>query len=108
MNLYRQNVEKMDPDLFQPDRFRTMYMRAGEAIIFTSRTIHGSHGNTAQHERLAVGGRYTTPKVSVYPEQGEYKEVNHFQPLTPVLLDKYKKIFPVLTLSGRKTEKVLK
>jgi non-heme Fe2+,alpha-ketoglutarate-dependent halogenase len=104
MNLYRKNVEKLDSTLFPEDRFRTIRMRAGEAIIFTSRTTHGSHGNTAQHERLALGGRLTTPKVGVYPEKGEYKEVNHFQPLTPVLLDKYKKTFPLFSLSKQKSE----
>lgn len=102
MNLYTANFTRMDQDLVRPEMFRTMKMKAGEAIIFTSRTIHGSHPNRASHERLALGGRYTTPKVSVYPEEGEYKEVNHFQPLSPVLLDKYKKTFPVYALERNK------
>lgn len=98
VNLFIKEVEKFDNQLFDKSKFVTLTMKAGEAIIFTSRTIHGSHPNTNETERLALGGRYTTSAVEVYPDDGEYREVKHFAPLEPVILDKYKKTFKVCSV----------
>lgn len=57
----------------------TPRMKAGEAIIFTSCTIHGSHTNQGNERRLALGGRYAGSWVDIYPED-EYVEDGHFNP----------------------------
>ena len=58
----------------------TPRMKAGEAIIFTSCTIHGSHTNQGNERRLALGGRYAGGSVDIYPED-EYVEDGHFHPV---------------------------
>ena len=105
VNLLINVIKRFDKKLINRDDIRTLSMKAGEAVIFTSRTIHGSHGNKTDAERLALGGRYTSPSVTVYPDAGEYKEINHFKPLEPVLLDKYKKIFLVHSIEKERTRK---
>ena len=59
---------------------RDAIMKAGEAIIFTSCTIHGSHTNQGNERRLALGGRYAGGSVNIYPED-EYVEDGHFHPV---------------------------
>jgi non-haem Fe2+, alpha-ketoglutarate-dependent halogenase len=55
------------PDLFEGFATRSMEMKAGEFIIFTSLNTHASHPNTTTGDtRLALAGRYTTPDVKVY------------------------------------------
>lgn len=104
VNLLINVMQRFDKELINKDHIRTMRMKAGEAIIFTSRTIHGSHGNKTDAERLALGGRYTSSDVTVYPDEGEYREINHFKPLEPVILDKYKKTFLVHPVSKSVTD----
>ncbi|MDG1890628.1 MAG: phytanoyl-CoA dioxygenase family protein [Verrucomicrobiota bacterium] len=87
-------LTKIDPKIKEIlDKIETVNMKAGEAIIFTSRTIHGSHPNSTRNDRMAIAGRYTTNGVAVYPDGGDYIMTNHFRPEKPLLLDKYKKIF---------------
>ncbi len=55
------------PDLFDGFETRSMEMKAGEFIIFTSLNTHASHPNiTTDDTRLAFAGRYTTTDVKVY------------------------------------------
>ena len=58
----------------------TPRMKAGEGVIFTSCTIHGSHTNQGNEKRLALGGRYAGSSVDIYPED-EYVEDGHFNPV---------------------------
>jgi non-heme Fe2+,alpha-ketoglutarate-dependent halogenase len=47
-----------------------MTMKAGQAIIFTDRVLHGSLPNTtADQHRLAINFRVTIPQVDVYPHR---------------------------------------
>jgi non-heme Fe2+,alpha-ketoglutarate-dependent halogenase len=84
-------VNKLSPGIIDNAKVVTMKMKAGEAIIFTSRCIHGSHHNSGERERFAIGGRYTSAHVDIYPDDIEYREINHFLPLKPVLAKKYLK-----------------
>lgn len=55
------------PDLFEGFETRSMEMKAGEFIIFTSLNTHASYPNTTSDDtRLALAGRYTTTDVKVY------------------------------------------
>ena len=46
---------------------RPMVLRAGQAVLFTSKCLHGSLANLANDQRFALVGRFTTPDVDVYP-----------------------------------------
>jgi non-heme Fe2+,alpha-ketoglutarate-dependent halogenase len=84
-------IKELSPEIIDDEKIVTMKMKAGEAIIFTSRCIHGSHHNFVDRDRLAIGGRFTSSFVDIYPDDGEYREINHFLPLKPVLDKKYLK-----------------
>ena len=47
-------------------------LEAGEAVLFTSKCVHGSLGNTSDRQRFALVGRYTTTDVDVYPGKSPY------------------------------------
>lgn len=92
-------VAKHDDQIrLEPGVVKTMGMKAGQAVVFTSRVIHGSHPNTTGVPRRALAGRYTSEAVDVYPEAGPYVMTNHFRPLQPVLLEKYQHPLKVLGL----------
>ncbi|MDQ2882578.1 MAG: phytanoyl-CoA dioxygenase family protein [Actinomycetota bacterium] len=60
--------------IFDPDaegaKIDTILMRAGQAIIFTDRVLHGSLPNvTPDQRRLAINFRVTIPEVEVYPHR---------------------------------------
>ena len=60
-----------------------MEMEAGEAVIFTSRCMHGSLPNiTKRSTRFAIGARYVPTHVKVYPEQNHFTEHGGFFDLT--------------------------
>ena len=99
VKMLQYGIQRTDPDVLNHDKLVTINMKAGEALIFTSRTIHGSEPNSSGKERLAIAGRYTSSAVSVYPDSGDYREVNHFLPIKPVVLKKYRKKFKLTTVN---------
>lgn len=79
-------VEEGIIDSPRPEDVVTLTMKAGEAVIFTSKCIHGSRPNvTKDRDRFALGGRYTAASVELYPDDGDYYELNHFLPAKPKL-----------------------
>lgn len=58
----------MLPDLFAGTKVRSLEMKAGEAIIFTSLAVHGSFPNVCDQGRLALSGRYTSNDVVLYKD----------------------------------------
>jgi non-heme Fe2+,alpha-ketoglutarate-dependent halogenase len=71
------------PEIFASG-IRDMRLKAGEAVIFTSKCLHGSRANTtSDSSRLAVGGRFTTTDVIVYPDGDIFQDILHFKPLSP-------------------------
>jgi len=54
-------------DLFGEKEIRSVEVKAGQAIIFTSLNMHASHDNvTADDSRLSFVGRYVPGTVGVY------------------------------------------
>lgn len=54
-------------DIFGHADVRSIEVKAGEAIIFTSLNMHASHDNTsADDRRLTFVGRYTSGRVAVF------------------------------------------
>ncbi len=53
-------------------RQQPVLLRAGQAILFTSKCVHGSLPNTSERQRFAVVARYTTPDVDVYPGRSSH------------------------------------
>jgi non-heme Fe2+,alpha-ketoglutarate-dependent halogenase len=49
-----------------PDRVVTMAMRAGQFVIFTERTIHGSPPNNSDRRRCGLSLRTVRPDTAVY------------------------------------------
>jgi len=59
----------MLPDIYAGLEVREMEVPAGQFLLFTEVTMHGSWPNvTTDSHRLAFGGRYTTTDVAVYPD----------------------------------------
>lgn len=80
---YGYNFEdfKADPDWVpNEEESVAMEMKAGEAVIFTARCMHGSWPNTTTSStRFAINGRYVPTDVRVYPDQKEfYEHGGHF------------------------------
>jgi len=64
---------KIDPS-WTPDESQAAYfeMRAGEALMFTSRTLHASEPNTSKDKtRMGFAIRYVPTDVKVYANQDE-------------------------------------
>lgn len=78
---------KIDPD-WEPDESQAVHfeMQAGEALMFTSRVLHGSTANiTKDKSRMGFAIRYVPTDVKVYSKhEGRY---THFGEV--FLLDKY-------------------
>lgn len=78
---------KIDPN-WKPDESKALYMemRAGQAIMFTSRCLHGSEPNTSKDRtRMGLAIRYVPTDVQIYPyHDGQF---THFGEVFP--LDKY-------------------
>ena len=49
------------------DRQEPVLLRAGQAVLFTSKCVHGSLPHTGDTSRFALVARFTTPDVDVYP-----------------------------------------
>jgi non-heme Fe2+,alpha-ketoglutarate-dependent halogenase len=47
-------------------------LRAGQAVLFSSKCVHGSFPNDSGGQRFAVVARYTTPDVDVYPGKSSH------------------------------------
>lgn len=55
---------------------RSLEMKAGQFIIFTSKCLHGSHPNqTKDDTRFAMSARYVTPDVYVYEGMESYSSL---------------------------------
>lgn len=67
---------KLDPDWKADEsKARVMTMKAGEAVVFTARCMHGSLDNTSKRAmRLAVATRYVPTDVKIYPYEKSFKE----------------------------------
>lgn len=78
---------KIDPN-WTPDESKALHfeMNAGQVLMFTSRTLHGSTPNSTKDKtRFGLAMRYVPTDVQVYPHhQGQY---THFGEVFP--LDKY-------------------
>jgi non-heme Fe2+,alpha-ketoglutarate-dependent halogenase len=55
------------PFKHDPRDLVTIFARAGDFVIFTERTMHGSLPNTTQRSRVAVNCRVTTTDSLIYP-----------------------------------------
>ncbi|NER22535.1 MAG: hypothetical protein F6J86_05670 [Symploca sp. SIO1B1] len=80
--IYPNRMDRLEKNMITPR------MKAGEAVIFTSCTIHGSHTNQGNEKRLALGGRYAGGSVDIYPDD-EYVEDGHFNPVVVSLNKAY-------------------
>lgn len=56
---------------------RSVEMRPGQFIIFTARTIHGSHPNTSNRQRMGFAIRVVPTHVRVYGGMTEFAEFGH-------------------------------
>lgn len=78
---------KIDPQ-WKPDESQALHieMRAGEALMFTSRCLHGSEPNRSKDKlRMGLAIRYVPTDVKVYPNHtGKF---THFGEVFP--LDRY-------------------
>lgn len=78
---------KIDPN-WKPDESKALHMemRAGQALMFTSRCLHASEPNTSKDRtRMGLAIRYVPTDVRVYPyHDGQF---THFGEVFP--LDKY-------------------
>lgn len=52
-----------------PESVLTMPMRAGQFVVFSERTMHGSPANHSDRRRIAVNTRITKADTLVYPER---------------------------------------
>lgn len=59
-----------------PDSIVTLPMTAGQFVVFTERTMHGSPVNTSQRDRIAVNVRITKSDTLVYPGRLDNKFVD--------------------------------
>lgn len=58
-----------------PNQIVTVPCKAGQAIIFTERCIHGSQPNATDRHRLAFNIRVIPTNVPVYPNKKKYRSV---------------------------------
>ena len=64
------------------EKARSLEMKAGQFIIFTSKCLHGSHPNiTTDDTRFAMSARYVTPDVYVYEGMESYTSLSEELPL---------------------------
>ena len=64
---------------------RSLEMKAGQFVIFTSKCLHGSHPNVSKDDtRFAMSARYVTPDVFVYEGMDSYVSLGE-----DLSLDKY-------------------
>ncbi|WP_010520498.1 chlorinating enzyme [Aquimarina agarivorans] len=75
-NFYGYDFEefKIDPK-WDPDEMesKSIEMKAGEFILFTSKCIHGSHPNVSERStRFAFSSRFVPTQVKVYPNHDEF------------------------------------
>lgn len=52
---------------YDPADVVTVLPKAGQFVIFTERTMHGSLPNTTAHSRIAINARVTTTDTLIYP-----------------------------------------
>lgn len=75
---------KIDPD-WKPDESKALHveMRAGEALMFTSRCLHASEPNvTKDRTRMGLAIRYVPTDVQVYPyHDGQFTHFGEVFPL---------------------------
>lgn len=75
---------KIDPD-WKPDESKALHveMRAGEALMFTSRCLHASEPNvTKDRTRMGLAIRYVPTDVRVYPHHdGQFTHFGEVFPL---------------------------
>lgn len=75
---------KIDPS-WMPDESEAIHveMQAGQALMFTSRCLHGSEPNTSQKAtRMALAVRYVPTDVKVYPHHP--RQFTHFGEVFPL------------------------
>lgn len=54
------------------DQVVSMELKAGQFVIFSERTIHGSPGNRSNRRRLGVNFRTVVPNVRIYRDQAAH------------------------------------
>jgi ectoine hydroxylase-related dioxygenase (phytanoyl-CoA dioxygenase family) len=54
---------RADEDYFDPDEHVDMELEPGEFVLFYNHTIHGSHRNSSDRDRLGIAARVATPYV---------------------------------------------
>lgn len=61
----------------EDERYATLEMKPGEVVLFTARTIHGSHPNTGNRQRMGFAVRVVPTHVRVYGGMSEFDEFGH-------------------------------
>ena len=74
------SIFKLDPNWAADEaKAKVMVMKAGEAVVFTARCMHGSLSNTSKRAmRLGMATRYVSTDVKIYPYEKSFEEHGQF------------------------------
>jgi len=61
--------EAIDPTSFDESKAVSMLCNAGEFVLFSERTVHGSSVNLSDRRRTGLVARYTLPMVRLFPDE---------------------------------------